>query len=95
MLEMATKERLSETIAFRVTPATYQFLDDLGKRERRKMSEVATALLERGMAAYARDKELFEPNHETRKVPVVNQIHESASRKRTGGDQRKTGTGNR
>lgn len=90
MRVMATKARLSETIAFRVTPAIYQFLSSLGERERRKMSEIATALLERGIAAYKRDRELFEP--ESRRVPVVN---EAPSRKRTSGDQKKTGTGNR
>ncbi len=92
MLEMAIKERLSETIAFRVTPKIYQFLNELGDRERRKMSEVATALLERGIAAYERDRQLFEPNGEQRRVPVVN---EAPSRKRTASDNRKTGTSNR
>jgi len=90
MLQMPTKERLSETIAFRVTPTIYRFLDELGTRERRKMSEIATALLERGIAAYKRDRELFEPQH--RRVPVVN---EAPPRKQTGGERKKTGTDNR
>ncbi len=68
MLEMPTKERLSETIAFRVTPKIYRFLTDMGDRERRKMSEVATALLERGIAAYQRDRQLFEPEASAIKV---------------------------
>lgn len=92
---MPTKERLSETIAFRVTPAIYQFLESLGKRERRKMSEIATALLERGMAAYARDRQLFEPDGQTRRVPVVNHAHETPARRKTSGELKKTGAGNR
>jgi len=75
------QERLSETLAFRVTPAVYQYLNDLAAKDRRKLSEVATALLERGIAAFKRDGRLFEPEKdEYKRVPIQ---HEAPARKRS------------
>ena len=58
---MPTKERKPETIAFRVTDDVYRMLNRLADQERRKVSEIVTALLARGVAAYNRDGRLFEP----------------------------------
>lgn len=55
------KERLKETIAFRVSDRVFQALESVASAERRENSEVARALLERGLAAHARDGKLFEP----------------------------------
>lgn len=37
-------------------------LNELADKERRKVSEIVTALLARGVAAYNRDGQLFEPD---------------------------------
>ena len=59
---MAEKERLVETIpAFRVTTDAYKVIKYLEGHERRKISDVARALLDRGIAAFQRDGLLFEP----------------------------------
>jgi hypothetical protein len=62
-----TKEKRIETVAFRVTNSLYSSLQELTAKERRKLSEVALALLERGLAAYQRDGQLFEPADEGEK----------------------------
>ena len=58
MHRMAT---LTAQLTFRVARQVYTDLQAIARAERRKMNEVARALLERGMAAYANDKALFEP----------------------------------
>lgn len=91
-MSMPTNERKPETISFRVSANVFDFLQGLTKRERRKQSEIATALLERGIAAYHRDEHLFEPRPvEYKRTPVQD---EAPPRKRGGGDK-KTGTDNR
>lgn len=52
---------LNSQVTFRLSEKLYERLDEIALRERRKQNEVARALLERGIAAYARDEELFEP----------------------------------
>lgn len=91
MREMADKDRKSETISFRIDQPFFNFLQELARRERRKPSEIYYALIERGAAAYRRDRQLFEPENQ-RRVPVA---HEAQPRKRTPGEQKKTGTDNR
>lgn len=90
---MPTKERLVETIAFRVTPSVYNFLEQIAKRERRKLSEIATAFLERGIAAYTRDGKLFEagPPIDYRRTPVINEAPPK-KRSRKGDNNHRTGT---
>lgn len=61
---MKRDEKLVETIAFRVTATMHEQLQIIAKAERRKMSEVELALLERGLAAYGRDSKLFEDEPE-------------------------------
>jgi hypothetical protein len=58
---MRKKERLPETIAFRVSVDTYEQVAHIAEKERRDLSEVERAIFERGLAAYRRDRELFEP----------------------------------
>jgi hypothetical protein len=53
-------EKLTEQLSFRVTPTLHSQLTVIAKADRRKISEVATALLERGVAAFQRDGHLFE-----------------------------------
>lgn len=88
------RERLSEMIAFRVYPSLYQVVTEVAAKDRRKLSEVELALFERGVAAFQRDGHLFEPETvEYKKQPVTNMT--AGTRKRTHGDQKKTGTSNR
>ena len=54
------KEKLSEQLSFRVPPSLYRAVMEIADADRRKLSEVALALLERGVAAYQRDGSLFE-----------------------------------
>lgn len=59
---MSEDERLIDTIpAFRVTAEVSKVVRGIVKSDRRTISDVARALLERGVAAYLRDRELFEP----------------------------------
>ena len=58
MLYMA---KLTAQLTFRVSDADYDRLQEIAVGERRKMNEVARALLERGLLAYERDGALFEP----------------------------------
>jgi hypothetical protein len=59
---MAEDERLIDTIpAFRVNEDVSKVVRGIVKKDRRSISDVARALLERGVAAYQRDGELFEP----------------------------------
>lgn len=56
------KERFPETLpAFRVTREVYEVVTGVANNDRRKISDVARALLERGVAAFNRDNLLFEP----------------------------------
>jgi hypothetical protein len=57
-------EKLSEQLSFRITRSFYEEIDHIARTDRRKLSEVAVALLERGVAAFRRDGELFEPSLE-------------------------------
>ena len=54
--------KLKAQLTFRVSEADYDRLQEIAEGERRKMNEVARALLERGLAAYHRDGKLFEPS---------------------------------
>ena len=59
---MSEDERLIDTIpAFRVTAEVSKVVRGIVKDDRRTISDVARALLERGVAAYLRDGKLFEP----------------------------------
>jgi hypothetical protein len=59
---MSEDERLIDTIpAFRVTEEVSKVVRGIVKKDRRTISDVARALLERGAAAYLRDGNLFEP----------------------------------
>lgn len=59
---MSEDERLIDTIpAFRVTAEVSKVVRGIVKADRRTISDVARALLERGVAAYLRDGKLFEP----------------------------------
>jgi photoactive yellow protein len=58
---MSERNRLPETIpAFRVTADVYAVIKDITAQDRRTISDVARLLLERGVAAYRRDRKLFE-----------------------------------
>lgn len=70
-MTLMKRERLSETIAFRVYPSLYQVVTELAAKERRKLSEVELALFERGVAAFQRDGQLFEPMQESRKIRQI------------------------
>jgi hypothetical protein len=59
------KEKLVETLSFRVSGAVYEALTSIAKSDRRKLSEVAQALLERGLIAYKRDGAIFEVESQT------------------------------
>lgn len=62
---MSQDERLIDTIpAFRVTEEVSRVVRDIVKTDRRTISDVARALLERGVAAYQRDGLLFEPRED-------------------------------
>lgn len=59
---MTEDDRLVDTIpAFRVGQAVSDVIRKVVKEDRRTISDVARALLERGVAAYLRDGKLFEP----------------------------------
>jgi len=59
---MADDDRLTDTIpAFRVNDEVSKVVRGIVKTDRRTISDVARALLERGVAAYQRDTQLFEP----------------------------------
>ena len=63
---MADEERLTDTIpAFRVNDEVSRVVRGVVKADRRTISDVARALLERGVAAYQRDGLLFEPEAPT------------------------------
>lgn len=71
------REKLTEQLSFRVSGELYELIEEIARRERRKQNEVARALLERGVAAFQRDKQIFEPS-----IPVINAVTESTSDKR-------------
>jgi hypothetical protein len=59
---MANDERLTDTIpALRVGESVSRVIREIHKTDRRQIADVARALLERGVAAYLRDGQLFEP----------------------------------
>lgn len=59
---MPDEERLTDTIpAFRVNDEVSKVVRGIVKADRRTISDVARALLERGVAAYLRDGKIFEP----------------------------------
>jgi hypothetical protein len=60
------EEKLSEQLSFRVTPSLYRELVSIARRHRRRISEVATGLIERGLQLYAQDDLIFEPERERR-----------------------------
>ena len=57
---MQCMAKLRAQLTFRVAEAGYDRLQEIAEAERRKMNEIARALLERGLAAYERDGNLFE-----------------------------------
>ena len=67
------KEKLIVTISFRVSDSVYRKLNQIMEKDRRKLSEVAQALLIRGMAARERDGQLFEPDEEVVIASFTNQ----------------------
>lgn len=54
-------ERFSETVSFRLPESLYSVLAGMARHERRKLSEILVAVVERGVAAYLLDGHLFEP----------------------------------
>jgi hypothetical protein len=54
-------EKLTAQITFRLSGELYEAMQEVAQKERRKPTEIARALLERGYAAYQRDGQLFEP----------------------------------
>lgn len=54
--------KLTDQLTFRVYKKTFTKVEEIRKKERRVQNEVARALLERGIAAYERDGQLFEPD---------------------------------
>jgi hypothetical protein len=61
---MPDEERLTDTIpAFRVNDEVSKVVRGIVKTDRRTISDVARALLERGVAAFLRDGKLFEPEN--------------------------------
>lgn len=57
---MAAREKKTIPHTFRITESTNKSLEEIANRERRNVSEVSYALLERGLLAYGRDGKLFE-----------------------------------
>ena len=78
------KEKLIVTISFRVSDSVYRKLNQIMEKDRRKLSEVAQALLIRGMAARERDGELFEPDEDvvvasfTKQPAVAEQLRKAS-----------------
>ena len=64
MARKSAPESLNKTVAFRVVDEIYAVIAAAMHRERRKESDVCRALIARGIAAYNRDKLLFEPEEE-------------------------------
>ena len=64
-------QKLTAQITFRSTDELYNLLEKIAVKERRRSNEVARALLERGIAAYERDGELFEPEGSTDTVGKI------------------------
>lgn len=54
-------EKLKEMLSYRVSATVYKGVEAVSVKERRDLSDVSRALLERGLAAYKRDGQLFEP----------------------------------
>lgn len=95
-LNMATKtgkDSLGKTLAFRCWKDDEAAIIVAMGKERRTESDVSRALLRRGIAAYQRDHQLFEPDEAEYKPAAV--INTAPERKKTTGVQKKTGTGNR
>lgn len=71
---------LNSQVTFRLNDKLYRRIQLIAKEERRKANEVSRALLERGIAAYEKDGELFEPESE----PLTNNGRQSYPIKSTG-----------
>lgn len=54
-------DTLDDQISFRLSKALHEEVRRIAAKERRKPNEVARALLERGVFAYGKDGEVFEP----------------------------------
>jgi hypothetical protein len=61
MPKKSSQEGLVKTVAFRVTPEDAEAIAAAMHKERRTESDVCRALLGRGIAAYRRDGQIFEP----------------------------------
>src|SRR5579885_3434404 len=53
-------EKKTKQLSIRVHDSLYDTLENIADSERRKLSEISLALLERGIIAYKRDHKLFE-----------------------------------
>lgn len=51
---------MERQFTFRADDALYQIIQEIAGKERRKMSEIARYLLQRGVSSYLRDSFLFE-----------------------------------
>jgi hypothetical protein len=94
LIAVMSKERLSETLAFRVTARVYNRTDEIAKGTRREMADVERALYERGLAAYERDGQLFEPEDTSERAearPGKTIRMEVEEGRRTSKPSRKTG----
>lgn len=61
MPKRSPQEGLVKTVAFRVTAEDAEAIAAAMRAERRTESDICRSLLGRGIAAYKRDKQLFEP----------------------------------
>jgi hypothetical protein len=80
------EEKLSEQLSLRIPRSLYESLDEVARQDRRKLSEVGLALLERGYAAYERDGRLFEPEELPAPPPEVQDHSADQSALFSGGD---------
>jgi hypothetical protein len=54
-------KKLPGNIQFKAEESHEKIVNEIAKRERRPVGAVARAIFERGLAAYARDGNIFEP----------------------------------
>ena len=73
------REKLQESLSFRVTREVYDALNAIADADRRPVGDVARALLDRGLGDFRRDGKLFEAV-KTIVVPVVETQNEDKAR---------------
>lgn len=78
-------KKLSGQYTFRVPIELEAELERISTSERRKRADIARFLIERGLAAYERDGELFEPADQQKADPSKVGKKESVSLRKLGG----------